>query len=151
MWLLARRHKGSEGFPPVLLLNAQNVSWVNNTRAICIFSFFFPYFGNKRRTEVATSEWKNTGLELCNEKTASSERGRGTTTHIFHWYMNSAVLEAFQHYVSDLSHCIQKRNIECDSAACSLERLQQIRFWQMEDLLKSLSTACWFSSPEKKK
>jgi len=54
---------------------------VNNTKAICFFLFFL--FRNKRRTTVATSEWKNTGLELCNEKDLPLKEGGGTTTHGF--------------------------------------------------------------------
>jgi len=70
--------------------------------------------------------------------------------NIFHWYIDSAVLEAFEHISGLLSHWIQKRNIECDSAACSLDAsVNQHLDWQMKDLLKSLSTACRFTAPEK--
>lgn len=92
---------------------------VNNTKAIC-FLFFFFLLGNQRRTTVATGEWKSTGLALCNERDLPLKEGGGTTTHVFGWYINAAVLEAFKHAVSGLlSHSIQeKRNTKRDSAAC---------------------------------
>lgn len=103
MWLLARRHKGSEGFPPVLLLNAQNVSWgkQHQSHLYFFFLFFFPFWKQKRAA-VATSEWKNTGLELCNEKTSSSEGGRGTTKHLSLIYRLSSVGSLWTHLWSSV-------------------------------------------------
>lgn len=77
---------------------------VNNTRAICIsffFFFFFPFWKQKRAA-VATSEWKNTGLELCNEKTSSSEGGRGTTKHLSLIYRLSSVGSLWTHLWSSV-------------------------------------------------
>lgn len=71
-------------FLPALLLNAQNVSWGKQHQSHVVPTpptppplLFFFLFGNKRRATVAMSEWKNTGLELCDETDLPLKEGGG--------------------------------------------------------------------------